>query len=66
MIDLLGTAFIAFVEREIVKHEPELQQYIVDQLGKLSTILTEYISSKCSDEVDKLEHFDEDNKPETD
>ncbi len=66
MIELLTASFIAFLEKELIKHEPELQQYIVDQLGKLSTILTEYISSKCSDEVDKLENFDEDNKPETD
>ncbi len=66
MMELLGSAFIAFIEKELIKHEPEIQQFVVDQISKLSTILADYISSKCSGEIEKLEHVDEDNKPETD
>lgn len=66
MIEALGSALIAFLEREIIKHQPELQQYIIDELGKLSTILSDYIVSKCSEDIEKLEHNKEEQLLESD
>jgi hypothetical protein len=64
MIDVVASAVIAFIEKEIIKHEPEIQAMLVSQLSKLSDAIIAYINGKMTEEVQTfLAHeADEENK----
>lgn len=51
MIDVVASAVIAFIEKEIIKHEPEIQAMLVSQLSKLSDAIIAYINGKMTEEV---------------
>jgi hypothetical protein len=51
MLEVLGAGLVAYIEREIIKHEPEIQAMVIDQLDKLATLLCDYVQSKLSDKV---------------
>ena len=51
MIDVIANAVIAFIEKEIIKHEPEIQAMLVEQLSKLSDAIIAYVNGKMTEEV---------------
>lgn len=51
MLEVLGAGLVAYIEREIIKHEPEIQAMVIDQLDKLATLLCDYVQTKLVDKV---------------
>ena len=49
MLEFIGTAIVSMIERELIKHEPEIQQLVIDQLDKLSKVLFDYVQGKSVD-----------------
>ena len=58
MLEFLGNAVIAFVERELVKHEPEIEAMIIEQLGKFSETLLTYVNSKVAEATSSIPKLD--------
>lgn len=58
MLEFVGNALIAFIEKEIIKHEPEIQAMMIDQLSKLSDIIVQFITQRMQAESEHpmLEH----------
>ena len=48
MIEVIASSLLAFLERELIKHEPEIEAAIIDQLGKLSEVLMAFVNSKLN------------------
>lgn len=49
MINILTSGLIGLIEKELLKHEPEIQEFVIHQLSKSATMLTDYISGKISE-----------------
>lgn len=47
MLEALGAAVLGYIERELIKHEPEIQEIVVAQLDKLATLLFDYVQQKA-------------------
>lgn len=62
MMETITAMLLAFLERELIKHEPEIQEFVVDQISKLSTILIKYLEQQCniSEEGHNLLSHDDD------
>jgi hypothetical protein len=48
MLDALATAMIAILEKEIIKHEPEIQAFLLEQVTRFSDLLYEYVREKLN------------------
>lgn len=49
MISIVASGIVAFLEKELIKHEPDIQAAIISQLEKGTTMLLEYFSGKISE-----------------
>ncbi len=49
MLEHIGTAVITIIEREIIKHSPEIQEMIIDQLDKFTKLLFDYVQGAMLD-----------------
>lgn len=49
MLEMLGSAVLAFIERELIKHEPEIEAMVLEQLGKLGEMFVTYVNGKAAD-----------------
>lgn len=48
MLEVIGTALVGLVERELVKHEPEIEAMVIQQLENLGNILLQFVNEKLS------------------
>jgi hypothetical protein len=55
MLESIGTAIIGIVEREIIKHSPEIQEMIIDQLDKLAKLIFDYVQGSLLDKSQETE-----------
>ena len=46
MLALIGKTLLALFEHELVKEEPEIQDYLVEELNSLASDLEKYVSEK--------------------
>lgn len=46
MLESIGISLLAYIEQEIIKHEPEIQQMVIDQLTKFASMIYEYTQQK--------------------
>ena len=49
MLDIIGASLVAYIEREIANHEPEIQALVIAQLDKLATLIFDYVQQKMAD-----------------
>lgn len=49
MISIIASGIVAFLEKELIKHEPDIQAAIISQLEKGTTMLLEYFNGKISE-----------------
>lgn len=52
MINIIVTGVISFLEQELTKHEPELQQAVFEALHQGATLLAAYFNDKISADVE--------------
>lgn len=45
-VDLIVDTILKVLVEELIKHEPEIQTFIQDELSALGKILTDYLSEK--------------------
>lgn len=48
MIAFASTAIISLIEKELIKHEPAIQAFIMAELAKLLTNMTDYVNGKLA------------------
>jgi hypothetical protein len=58
MLEFLGTALVSMIEKELIKHEPEIKDMILDQLNKLSIIISEFVSAKLDESAQSIAALD--------
>lgn len=46
MLDIFGKAIIAFIESELIKSEPEIEELMIDKLKELMSMLAAYLNEK--------------------
>ena len=46
MLEFMGTAVLSFIEKELVKAEPELEALVIAQLEKLGAAIMAFVNSK--------------------
>ncbi len=46
MLNLLAGPILALIEKELLNHEPEVQELVLAQLDKLATTIFEFVKSK--------------------
>lgn len=56
MLEAVGTAVIGIIEREIIKHSPEIQEMIIDQLDKFAKLIFDYVQGALLNQSQELEH----------
>ena len=51
MLALIGSMALGFIEKELVKLEPEIQQELLQEISKLSNLLIEFVNSKLEKKI---------------
>ena len=51
MLEFLGNAVLAFVEKELIKAEPEIEALVIAQLEKLGASIMEFVKGKLESAV---------------
>lgn len=46
MLEFLGNAVLSFVEKELIKAEPELEALVIAQLEKLGSVIMDFVKGK--------------------
>jgi hypothetical protein len=46
MLSILGAGALSLLERELMKYEPLVQQFVITQLDSLSKLLVQYVANK--------------------
>ncbi len=59
MLGFLANSALSLLEKELINFEPEMQKTIINELGKVSISLINYLDSKATKEVKKLENRSE-------
>ncbi len=49
MLQLLATSALSLIEKELIKHEPEVQQRAISELDNLAKLLFDYVQKKLID-----------------
>lgn len=47
MLEIFGKAIISFIEKELVEAAPEIEKALLEQLGSLVDMISEYLGCKA-------------------
>lgn len=48
MLDIIATALVSALEKELAEHGPELEKLVVEQLDKLTQVLFDYLQERVN------------------
>lgn len=65
-MDVLINALIALLEKELIKHGPEIEEFIIEQLEKAGRALMDYVNAKLIIQQDSLPFIGDDEENEED
>lgn len=60
MLSIIASGALMLLEKELVKHAPEIQKAIVGELGKVVDVMLQYLEAKVESKAQSLEHQDGD------
>lgn len=46
MLEIFGKAIISFIEKELVEAAPEIEKLLLEQLGNLVDMISEFLGAK--------------------
>ncbi len=54
MLNFIGNTLINVIEQELIKNEPAMQAFIINQLSDAASMLSEYFSGKLSEITNEI------------